>query len=414
MSQADTADSTGKTAENRGLIMATALLINLVLGMLYAFSIFIVPLENTFGWARHQTALTFSLVLVFFSLGMLTGGNVMAKLGPGRTASLGGLLAAAGFFLASFTSNLYVLYLGYGVMGGYGIGLSNLVPTSVLIRWYPDKRGLATGLLTMSLALGTFFLGTKLSGGLVAAYGWATTFRVIAAVFLVVVTGGGLILKFPPAGYAPPNWSPPAGQTELWGYSRSSLVRTGVCWLVCLWLLCVQMGGLMVIGHVVPFAVEQGVTLAQAALAMGVYAIANGLGRLFFGWVNDRFGLKPAMLLNSSSMAAGLVGLVYLFGPLGFAGLLIAVCLVALGYSAAVPLAALIANNFFGPKFFPKNYGFFTLPGAFVGGLLGPMIGGYIQTATGSYTAAFLTAAALAVLGIAIAAILKPPPRRAD
>jgi len=403
-----------KPAENRGFMMAVALLISLIMGMLYAFSIFIIPLENTFGWARHQTAMTFSLVMVFFSLGMLTSGNVMARTSPGKTVSAGGLLAAAGFILSSYTPNVYVLYLGYGVMGGYGIGLSNMVSIAVLIRWFPDKKGLATGLVTMALAFGTFFLGTRLAGGLVGVYGWEVTFRVIAGVFLLVVACGGLLLKFPPPGYTPRNWTPPDGQEELWGYNRASVLKTAVCWMVCLWALCIQMGGLMIIGHIVPYAVEQGISLADAALPMGFFAITNGLGRLFFGWCSDTFGLKPAMALDSVFMAGGLAGMAYLTSALGYPGLLAAVCLVGMAYGGAIPMLALTSNTFFGPKFFPKNYGFFCLPGGMVGGLLGPVVGGYIQTTTGSYTAAILSAATLAVLGVAVAAVLKPPPRRTD
>ena len=394
--------------------MALTLLVSLVMGMMYAFSVFIIPLENTFGWARHETSVTFSLVMVFFALGMVTSGNVMAWLGPGKTASLGGLLAASGFFLASFSPNLYVLYIGYGVMGGYGIGLTNMVPTATLIRWFPDKKGLATGLVTMALALGTFFLGTKLSGSLVVIYGWAVTFRVIAGVFLVVVACGGLLLKFPPPGYAPPNWIAPGGQAEMWGYNRAGIIKTGVFWQACLWILCIQMGGLMVIGHVVPFAVEQGVSLNNAALALGVYAIANGLGRLFFGWIHDKLGLKPAMMTCSAFMGVGLFGMIFLFGAFAFPGLLAAICLVAMGFGGSIPLQAMASNSFFGPKFFPKNYGLFALPGAMAGGLLGPAMGGYIQTMTGSYTIAILSAAALAALGVLVAAILQPPPRRTD
>ena len=414
MSQVGMADSAIKTSENRALMMAAALMISLALGLIYAFSIFIIPLESSFGWARHQTAFTFSLTLIFFSLGMLSGGDLMARLGPGKTTALGGLITAAGFFLASFTSSLYMLYLSYGLMGGYGIGLANLAPASVLIRWFPDKRGLATGLVTMSLAFGTFFLGTKLAGSLVELYGWAPTFRLISGVFLVIAAGGGLLLKFPPAGYRPPNWTAPAEQSELWGYDRPSVLKTGTCWLACLWQLCIQMGGLMVIGHVVPLAVEQGVGLAEAGLAMGVYAIANGLGRLFFGWFNDKFGLKPAMILDSLFMAGGLLGMVFLFSALGYKGLLIAVSLVGLGYAGIVPLTVLLVSSFFGPKFFPKNYGFFTIPGAVIGGLLGPVLGGYIQSRTGSYSLAIFSALSLAVLGGLVAAVLKPPPRHTD
>ena len=414
MKQDGTSNLTEMPAKNRGCMMAVALLISLVMGMLYAFSIFIGPLENTFGWARHETAMTFSLVMVFFSLGMLTSGNVMARLGSGKTVSAGGLLAASGFILASFTPNLYVLYLGYGVMGGYGIGLSNMVPTAVLIRWFPDKRGLATGLLTMALAFGTFFLGVQLAGRLVGIYGWAATFRVIAGVFLLVVACGGLLLKFPQPGYIPANWTPPAGQADIWGYSRANVLKTVVCWIVCLWALCIQMGGMMIISHIVPYAVEQGVSRPNALLAMGIFAIANGVGRLFFGWLNDKFGLKPAMVLDSAFMGGGLAGMVYLVGPVGYPGLLMAVCLAGMAFGGAIPMLVLTSNTFFGPKHFPKNYGFFCLPGGMVGGLLGPVIGGYIQTTTGSYTVAMLSAAALAALGVVIAALLKPPPRRTD
>jgi len=414
MGHVNTSDSAEKTAENRGFILVLALLVSSVMGMMYAFSIFIIPLESTFGWARHQTAMTFSLGLIFFALGWLTSGNFIARIGPGKTASLGGLLTASGFFLASFSPNLYVLYFGYGVMGGYGIGLTNMVPTAILIRWFPDKKGLATGLATMALAFGTFFLGTKLSGILVGIYGWAVTFKVIAGVFLVVAAAGGLLLKFPPPGYAPPNWTAPVEQTGMWGYNRAKMLKTGACWLICSWLLCLHLGGLMVLGHVVPFAVEQGVSMDNAVLAMGCYAITNGLGRLFFGWFYDIFGLRLAMIINGVVMVSGLAGLVFLFGIFGFPGLLAAVCLVGTGYGASIPLLALSINTFFGPKFFPKNYGFFGIPGAMSGGLLGPMIGGYIQTMTGSYTAAFLSAATLAVFSILLAAILKPPPRRTD
>ena len=154
--------------------------------------------------------------------------------------------------------------------------------------------------------------------------------------------------------------------------------------------------------------------LAKALTAMGVYAILNGLGRLFFGWFNDKFGVKPAMILDCLIMGGGLLGMVFLFKALGYPGLLISVGLVGVGYSGAVPLAALLANSNFGPKHFPTNYGMFTIPGAIFGGLLGPFIGGYIKTTTGSYTTAILTAASLSALGILVTILLRQPPRRTD
>ena len=414
MNQAGTMNATEKPTTNRGFMMAVGMMVSLVMGTIYAFSIFVIPLESTFGWARHQTAMTFSLVMTFFGLGMFTSGDVMARVGPGKTVSSGGLIAAAGFFLASFSPNVYVLYLGYGILGGYGIGLTTMVTIVTMVSWFPDRKGLAAGLPLMSMAFGTFFLGTKLSGGLVDAYGWAITFRVLAGVFLLVVVSGGLLLKSPPPAYTPANWTPPDGQEEIWGYSRAGILKTGVCWMVCLWIVCIHLGGLMVFGHVVPFFVEQGVSPANAALAMGAFAIANGVGRLFFGWFHDNFSLKTAMITNGLFMVAGLIGVVFLFDIFGFIGVLVTICLVAMGYGGSIPLLVMTSNTFFGPKFFPKNYGFFALTGAMVGGLIGPALGGYLQAITGSYTVAFLSAAAVATLGVLIAATLKPPPKRTD
>jgi OFA family oxalate/formate antiporter-like MFS transporter len=400
---------------NRTLMLVLALMVSLFMGLLYAFSIFISPLEATFGWQRSQTAMTFSLTMVFFSLGMLTGGNIMRKLGPGKTVALGGSLAALGFLIASFTPNLYVLYLGYGMLGGYGIGVSNLIPTTIVLRWFPDKRGLVTGLVTMFLAFGTFFLGSKLAGSLVASHGWAVTFRIIAAAFLVIVSGCGLALKLPPAGYIPAGWTPPAGQTgELWGYSRANVLKTSAFWMICLWLLFIQLGGLMVVGHVVPFATEQDVSVAAAVTVMGIYALANGVGRLFFGWLNDKAGAKVSMIVDSLFMGCGLLGMVFVFKAIGYPGLVISIILVGFGYSGTVPLAALLNTSCFGPKYFAINYGMFTIPGAIFGGLLGPMLGGFIKDSTGSYTIAILTASSLCVLAIIVTALLRYPPRRTD
>ena len=413
MSQAAVIQTT-EAGVNRTFILTVCLIVNLMLGIVYAFSIFIIPLETSFGWARHETALTFSFVLVFFSFGLLTGGNVMAKFGPGRTVAIGGVFAAVGSFIASFTVNKYMLYVSYGLLTGYGLGLASLVPTAVLMRWFPDKKGLATGLAAMFLAFGTFIMGSKVAGWLVSVYGWTVTFKIFAAIFIVIVSGLGLLLKFPPAGFAPAGWTPPPGQTEIWGYSRPSTLKTTACWLLFAWLICIQMGGLMVIGHVVPFAAEQGVSMENAAMAMGIYAIANGIGRLFFGWSHDRFGLKPAMFVNSLFMACGLAGMIYLFKSFGFPGLIVAICLVGMSYGGTVPLTALLVNSFFGPKFFAKNFGMSTVPGVMIGGLIGPVIGGYIKTVTGSYTIAILSAAVLAAIGTVVSTLLKAPPPRTD
>ena len=399
--------------KNRGLILAVALVVSLIMGNLYAFSIFIGPLETSFGWARHETALTFSFIMVFFSLGMITGGNLMARLGPANTAALGGLMAAAGFFVSSMITNLWTLYIAYGAVAGYGLGITNLVPMSILMRWFPDKKGLVSGLLTMFLAFGTFFLGSKLCGHLITVYGWSATFKVMAGFFVLVILGSRFMV-FPPEGYQPPNWSPPPGQAALWGYNRLNMLKTGVAWALCLWMFGIQFGGLMVNAHIMPLAEEQNIARAAAANALGTYAIANGVGRLFFGWMVDKAGLKVSMSLDSMFMVAGLLGVLYLFPMMGYPGLLIGVAFIGMGYGGVIPQAALLAALFFGPKFFPKNYGFYTLPGGIVAGFLAPSFAGYVRTQQGTYTLALMVAVALSALTLIVSLTAKPPERRTD
>lgn len=399
--------------QNRGVILVVALLVSLVMGNLYAFSIFIGPLEASFGWTRDVTAFTFSFILVFFSLGMITGGDFIAKIGPANTAALGGVMTAVGFFVSSTITNVWTLYIAYGVVAGYGLGLTNLVPMSVLMRWFPDKKGLVSGLLTMFLAFGTFFLGSKLCGSLITLYGWSFTFKVMAAFFIVVIVGSRFMV-FPAAGYRPPNWTPPPGQAALWGYSRANMLKTGAAWAICLWMFGVQFGGLMLNAHVVPLAQGQGIDRVAALNALGTYAIANGVGRLFFGWLSDKAGLKISMTVDSIFMTVGLLGALYLFSSMGYTGLLISMAFVGMGYGGVIPQAAILAATFFGPKYFPKNYGFYTLPGGIVAGFLAAPFAGYIHRVQGSYSLAIVVACVVAALTMLVSLTLKAPAQRTD
>ncbi|MGL4208601.1 MAG: MFS transporter, partial [Candidatus Adiutrix sp.] len=118
------------------------------MGILYSWSVFVAPLEAMFGWSRSQTSLTFSLIMFFMGLGMFSGGKIMEKIGPVKSEMLGGFLLGSGFFLASYTTSLLWLYLTYGAMAGYGLGVANIVPISTAMRWFPDKKGLIGGLVT--------------------------------------------------------------------------------------------------------------------------------------------------------------------------------------------------------------------------------------------------------------------------
>ena len=282
---------------SRLIILLAGLVLCTVCGVLYAWSIFVVPLEQAFGWQRPETSLTFTFMITFFSLGMFAGGKLL-RFGPARAVQIGGALLCVGLLWASRIDSVIGLYLSYGVVSGFGIGIVNLVPAAVCLRWYPERKGLVSGLLTMALALGTLLFGTVGAGWLIGKVGVSSTFMALAVLFLGIIVLGSLFLRMPEA--AP-------GKEEGDGVGLRDMLHTPSYWMIWGWMLTIQIGGLMIIGHIVPYALECGLTAAQAGLGMGVYAIANGVGRLFFGYVHDRFGRAWGMGLDAVFMGCGLV-----------------------------------------------------------------------------------------------------------
>ena len=362
---------------SRLIILLAGLVLCMVCGVLYAWSIFVVPLEQAFGWQRPETSLTFTFMITFFSLGMFAGGKLL-RFGPARAVQIGGALLCVGLLWASRIDSVIGLYLSYGVVSGFGIGIVNLVPAAVCLRWYPERKGLVSGLLTMALALGTLLFGTVGAGWLIGKVSVSSTFMALAVFFFQFFS-----------------------------------IQIVSYWMIWGWMLSIQIGGLMIIGHIVPYAMECGLTAAQAGLGMGVYAIANGVGRLFFGYVHDRFGRAWGMGLDAVFMGCGLVLLAVLPSRFGMAGFLIAAVPVALAFGGTIPQLAALIMAFFGPRHFGVNYGFSTSP-LMVASVCGPFIGGLIRAWSGDYLVALYVAAAITLLGVAPAVVLREKARKRE
>lgn len=389
-------------------VLIVGLALSGVLGILYAWSIFVLPLEQSFHWNRDQTSLTFTLAMVFFGLGMFLGGKGLDNpaLGPRLTCGIGGLLVSGGFFMASFSDSLAWLYISYGILGGFGLGITNAVPMAVCLRWFPDQRGKVSGGLAMALAFGTFFFGVQGGAYLIPVLGWAQTFRLIALALFVVAVVGVVVLRFPAT--AKHTSADKDSDDSLWGYDLRQTVQTSSFWLLLLWAFCLQFGGLMVIGHLVPLAVEQGVSDSEAAVAIGVLAIFNGLGRLAFGALWDRYGRGISMGLNPVVMAAGLLALALLPSFMGIWGLWLASALIGFGFGGVIPHLAATTAAFFGPRYFGTVYGFAALS-FMISALTGPLVGSHIRTLTGDYTAALYIGVIFTIPCVLLALALRPP-----
>ncbi len=377
------------------------LAMNLALGTLYAYSVFLAPLERKFGWRRADTSMAFTIAVVVFALTFMVAGRIQDKFGPFGCSLTGGILVSLGFFLCSYTTSLTWLYVCFGVIGGLGNGFGYATPIPVMAKWFPDKRGLAVGLAVGGYGAGSAIFGPLSQLKLIPAYGLATTFQILGAIFLVMTMIGAFLLKNPPAGYRPAGWTPAAAAKSAattYEFSPSEVLGTSTFYLMWIGYALGCSAGLMVISQLVPFAASAGIAAAAlTTMTMVVGAFGNASGRILSGWMSDRLGrINVLRAMIGISMVA--MPLLYAVG--GNVVLLYAVVLVVYWcYGTQLSVNGAATADFWGTKNAGINYGMlFTAWG--VAGIIGPRIGGVLYDKYHNYQAAFYTAAVLA--GVAL------------
>lgn len=394
-----------RQALNRWIMVGIGFLNELVLGLLYAWSVFVLPLENEFGWIRAQTSLAFTVSLIFFPAGMIVGGRLTDKYGIRVTGSASAVLLTIGFMLTSLTSSIPWLVISYGVVAGFAIGIGTNTLAN-LLSWFPDRRGLAAGALTMGFGLAGLVLGS-LTNWIIQATGWRVAFRILAAITFAVCVGGFQFLHKAPKGWKPVRCTQPAIKVPYLttkDYRPSEMLRANTFWLIELWFLLISTAGVMMIGHIVPMAVDAGVTPANAVLAMGTLSLANGVGRLMYGTLSDRLGRAPTMFIGALFMSIAVFAALPLTKTMGHIGLILAVVFIGSSYGGGIPQASAMIMQLFGTKHFGTNYGISSSQIA-VGGLLGPQMAAFLHTSTGAYDIPFTITGVLALLGCVLAAL---------
>ena len=408
---------------NRWNIVLGAILIQLCLGAIYAWSVFRIPLQKALNISPTQASLPFSIVLIFFALATILGGRLQDKLGPRTVAILGGILLAVGMVLASISHSIGMLIMSYGVISGIGIGFAYVCPISAGVKWFPDKRGLITGLSVAGFGAGGFFVA-PLAAGLIAGgpykllgaplfglpeLGIYKTFLALGIAYLVLISLGGLILRNPPAGYVPQGWTPATARAGKSGLECTYrvMLRTNQFWL--LWLLYfIGCGaGLMMIGQTSPIAQElAGFDAAKAAIGVSVLAIFNALGRIFWGRISDSIGRTRALFFMYLINAIAIF--LYFLIPSAHFVFWFGIALVGAtfgGYLATYPACC---ADFYGTKNVGMNYGFvFTAYG--VGGLLANIFAPKVKEITKSYNLAFAVFGILCLVAAALTFLVKAP-----
>lgn len=408
---------------NRFLVVVGALLIQFSLGAIYAWSVFTKPLVEA-GWTQAETQAVFATGLATFAVVMVLAGRVLPTLGPRKLAMAGGVLLGLGYILTGLLdpTNFWILVLGIGVIGGSGIGLAYVVPIAVGMRWFPDKKGLITGLAVAGFGFGAM-LWVKLAGewgSLLANFGLGPTFTLYGVAFLATVVVGGLWMVFPPAGWQPPGWQPPATAANASpaagaiDFESAEMLHTPQFYMIFATFLFSASAGLMSIGLMKLFPpeamtannieFEQACTIAGTAMAV-FFSLANGLGRIGWGTISDRIGRKPSLIVMTASQGVLMIAFPYMCGTPGL--LYLAAMLIGFNFGGNFALFPTVTADTFGSEYIGQNYGWVFLAYG-VGGIFGPILGGKLGD-LGNFPLAFTIVGILCLAAAAIIAALKPP-----
>lgn len=398
-----------KPIGNRWRVVAGALIIQVCLGAIYSWSVFVNPLKEVFSYTTTQTQIIFSLALATFALTMIFAGKLQDKQGPRIVATFGGVVLGAGYLLASFTGgNFLLLALAVGVIGGAGIGLGYVCPIAACVKWFPDKRGMVTGLAVAGFGAGAWIFA-KIAASLIDAYGVLISLQYLGVIFMVSVVAGAQLLKNPPAGWKPAGWKPPESNfraTSVENFAWNDMVKLRQFWMLWIMFVFGAAAGLLVIGILKPYGVHSGLSAAAAANAVGVLALFNGAGRIVWGAVSDKIGRKNTMTLMFLLQGMMMFALIKMAST--ELTLSIAAAWIGFNFGGNLALFPSTTADFFGTKNVGINYGLmFTAYG--VAGIVGPILAGGVFDMTGSYMWAFIPSGVACLVAAVISLGLKPP-----
>ncbi len=433
----------GFKVTNRWLVVVGAVMIQLALGAIYAWSVFTKLLtdpEGIYQFSASQTAWVFSLGLITFATMTILAGRWQAKTGPTLIAFLGGLTLGAGYILGGLFGDTFVEQMIYiGLIGGAGIGLAYVVPIAVGIKWFPDKKGMITGLAVAGFGFGatiwvklagSWFGGLLNTTNVLGLPSVQSVFFIYGIVFAALVILGSMVMVNPPEGYRPEGWTPPAPtKTRSFGntvFQPREMLRTRQFYSLFTVFMFSALSGLMVIYCIKLFGIDalqlNGIENAGVitGTAMAWYAIFNGLGRIAWGAVSDRIGRKRAII--TMALLQGVIMLAMYHGFISFGlvtGFIIASSFVGFNFGGNFALFPAITADFFGNKTVGKNYGFVFISYG-IAGILGPQLAGVFKDAAGGgfmpkiWMTPFIIAGATCILAAIIMYFTNAPKHKVE
>jgi MFS transporter, OFA family, oxalate/formate antiporter len=374
----------------------------------YVWTLFTGPLNQKLGTTLAQLQWTFSLLIILQTWLSPFQAYLVDRFGPRILISIGALLSGGSWLLSAYVDNIWALYFTYGVLGGFGTGIIYVGIIGLMVRWFPDRRGLATGLAAAGYGFGAFFTSFPIDS-MIKSSGYAHTLVVWGIIPAIIGVAAAQWLRLPPADYSVRNLAPAAviatPQSKR-DYSPREMLQNPIFYLLFLMMSLMSTSGLMVTSNVGPFAKEFGVAdvlvlgMAALPLSLTLSRVTNGLTRPFFGWVSDRIGRETTMALAFSLEAVAILILfAFIHRPVLF---VVLTGLVFFGWGEIFSLFPSTLTDTFGSRFAATNYGFLYIAQG-IGSILGGPVAAFLKQTTGSWTIVFIVVAALDILTAVLA-----------
>ena len=396
---------------NRWLIAIAGVFFQVALGAVYAWSVFRVPLAKQFGWSISEITLTFTISIFVLGFSAFFGGLWLNRKGPRMVALTGGALYGLGVFLASFSHHLWWLYFSYGLIGGIGLGLGYIVPVAVLVKWFPDRRGLITG-----VAVGGFGAGALITAPvatrLIQSVGVLSTFAYLGIAYLVVTMISGFFMQNPPDGWKLEGWSPSASQTSQRAghdFTLSEALKSWQWWALWLLLFLNTCAGISVISQEAPIFQElTGASAIVAAGMVGPASIGNAAGRVFWAWISDLITRRATFAVMFVLQTL----LFWFFPNIATISLVTIITFVVLMcYGGGFGTMPAFSADYFGPKNVGPIYGLMLTAWSFASAV-GPLFIAHMRETAGSYRSALHIVAGLMAVSILLPIVISPPKPR--
>ncbi|WP_162011322.1 L-lactate MFS transporter [Streptococcus sp. S784/96/1] len=385
---------------NRWQVITASTAILLCTGAVYAFSVFAGPLSAQTGWSMSEIMMAFTINSAIGPIPMILGGYLVDKGYVKWTIALGALLFALSFFLTGYVTTPTMLYLTYGLMAGLGQGFAYSGALSNTLRLFPDKRGLASGILTGGMGFAAVIV-SPIASIIIQSHDAKFAFRAIGLVYIAVVLIASFFIKAAPFGYEPEGWNPPAQAGKgMVNKTWTDMVQTPIFYIIISMFFVGAFSGLMIASQASPIGQSMfGLSAGTAALYVSLYSIANSSGRLIWGSVSDKIGRSKTLLIIYSVVAVALLVLTVIPGQFGFTLGIIGLGICFGGVMGVFP--SIVMENY-GPANQGVNYGI-VFTGYSLAAFFAPRVAVQMATANnGNYSQAFYIAIILALIGLGL------------